>query len=72
MVHDKGHCSKARPIFVEWHKHKGMIRFYRKFFRHQYPGLLMGLVTVGVWARFMAITGCYLMSRLLRKLGLRC
>ena len=70
MVHHKGHCSKSRPIFVEWNKRKGMIRFYRKFFRHQYPGVLMGLVVVGVWARFMAIAGYYLMNRSLRKLGL--
>jgi hypothetical protein len=71
MIHHKGHCSKSRPIFVEWHKHKGMIRFYHKFFRRQYPGVLMGLVTVGVWTRFITITGYYLMDRLLRKLGLR-
>ena len=72
MIHDKGHCSKARPIFVEWHKHKGMMRFYLKFFKHQYPGLLMCAVATGVWMRFIAITFCYLMERLLRKLGLRC
>ncbi|MDD5383772.1 MAG: glycosyltransferase family 2 protein [Gallionella sp.] len=71
MIHHQGHCSKSRPIFVEWHKHKGMMRFYRKFFRHQYPGLLMGLVVVGVWMRFIVITSYYLMDRLLRKLGLR-
>jgi hypothetical protein len=29
-----------------------MLRFYRKFFRHQYPGVLMGLVVAGVWLRF--------------------
>ena len=65
MIHHKGHCSKSRPIFVEWNKHKGMIRFYRKFFRHQYPGLLMGLVVVGVWLRFAAIAVYHLLSRLL-------
>ncbi|MBU2621341.1 MAG: hypothetical protein KKD92_03365 [Proteobacteria bacterium] len=37
VVHHKGVCSKSRPVFVEWHKHKGMLRFYNKFFRHQYP-----------------------------------
>jgi len=37
---------------VEWHKHKGMIRFYQKFFKPQYPGALMGLVVMGVWLRF--------------------
>ncbi len=52
IMHIHGGCSYSRPIFVEWHKHKGMMRFYRKFFRHQYPGGLMVLVAVGVWLRF--------------------
>lgn len=52
VVHHHSHCSQSRPVFVEWHKHKGMVRFYRKFFRHQYPGILMGLVALGVWLRF--------------------
>lgn len=52
VFHSHGVCSRSRPVFVEWHKHKGMLRFYRKFFRHQYPGLLMVLVAVGVWLRF--------------------
>jgi len=71
MVHYKGYCSKSRPIFVEWNKHKGMIRFYRKFFRRQYPGLLMGLVVVGVWLRFAAIAAYYLLNRLLHRPALR-
>jgi len=71
MIHHQGHCSKSRPIFVEWSKHKGMIRFYRKFFRHQYPGLLMGLVVVGVWLRFAAIAAYHLLDRLLYRLTLR-
>lgn len=55
--HALGACSKSRRVFVEWHKHKGMIRFYRKFFRKQYPGILMWLVTAGVWLRFsLAVT----------------
>ncbi|MCB1937358.1 MAG: glycosyltransferase family 2 protein [Nitrosomonas sp.] len=52
-VHYQGTCSKARPFFVAWHKHKGMVRFYRKFFGKQYSPILMGLVTCGVWLRFM-------------------
>ena len=67
MVHYKGYCSRSRPIFVEWNKHKGMIRFYRKFFRRQYPGLLMGLVVAGVWLRFVAIAAYYLTNRLLHR-----
>ncbi|MGR8951990.1 MAG: glycosyltransferase family 2 protein [Gammaproteobacteria bacterium] len=52
ITHGLGACSRRRPIFVEWHKHKGMLRFYRKFFRHQYPGILMWLVALGIWFRF--------------------
>ena len=52
VTHFQGTCSRSRPFFVAWHKHKGMLRFYRKFFRQQYPGALMGLVTLSVWLRF--------------------
>lgn len=55
FVHYRGACSRSRPVFVEWHKHKGMIRFYRKFFRHQYPWGLMWLVALGVGLRFCAV-----------------
>ncbi|HKX52379.1 MAG TPA: glycosyltransferase family 2 protein, partial [Nitrosospira sp.] len=59
VVHYKGTCSRSRPIFVEWHKHRGMMRFYRKFFRHEYPGALMWLVAAGIWLRFGAIATVY-------------
>jgi len=52
IAHIKGGSSASRPIFVEWHKHRGMVRFYNRFFRHQYPGGLMILVIAAVWARF--------------------
>lgn len=52
ILHYKGVCSRAHPIFVEWHKHLGMMRFYRKFFKHQYPNFLMWVVSLGVWLRF--------------------
>ncbi len=55
VVHHQGTCSRSRPVFVQWHKHRGMIRFYRKFFHQDYPGPLMGLVIVGVWGRFLAL-----------------
>ena len=59
VVHHQGTCSKARPVFVEWHKHKGMMRFYHKFFRHQYPGVLLWIVGIGVWLRFSAVAVLY-------------
>lgn len=60
ITHVAGSCSRSRPIFVEWHKHKGMLRFYKKFFRHQYPGPLMWLVAAGVWLRFAMVSAYYL------------
>lgn len=62
IIHEQGFCGRSRPIFVEFHKHKGMVRFYKKFFRHQYPGLLMGLVVFGVWFRFLLVATYYLVQ----------
>jgi GT2 family glycosyltransferase len=70
ITHAYGVCGRSRPIFVEWHKHKGMMRFYRKFFRHQYPGVLMALVAVGVWLRFGLVAGYYTAQRVGRVLGI--
>ncbi len=58
-LHYQGTCSRTRPFFVAWHKHKGMLRFYQKFFRHQYPGLLMWLVAWGIWLRFGVLVLLY-------------
>lgn len=62
VIHFKGACSHARPFFVAWHKHRGMLRFYRKFFRQQYPGLLMFLIAAAIWLRFGA-TVLYLVTQ---------
>lgn len=70
ITHVLGVCGRGRPIFVEWHKHKGMLRFYRKFFRHQYSGVLMGLVAVGVWLRFGLVATYYAAKRAGRSLWL--
>ena len=69
VIHALGACSENRRVFVEWHKHKGMIRFYRKFFRHQYPRIVMGLVTLGVWLRFGLVSVYYSVRQLLQALG---
>lgn len=71
IVHDQGACSRSRPIFVEWHKHRGMMRFYRKFFRHQYPGPLMWLVALGIWLRFGIVASYHSALLTLRHLGIQ-
>jgi GT2 family glycosyltransferase len=67
FVHYRGACSRSRPVFVEWHKHKGMLRFYKKFFRHQYPWGLMVLVTLGVYLRFCVVF-LYIKARALNRI----
>jgi hypothetical protein len=46
-----------------------MMRFYRKFFRNQYPGVLMWLVAIGVWFRFTAIVIYLTIRRVVRWFG---
>ncbi len=60
ISHAKGACSFSRPIRVEFHKHRGMIRFYRKFFRQQYAWPLMVMVMCAVWVRFALLAIRYL------------
>ena len=52
VTHAKGACSQAEPLRVLWYKHRGMVRFYRKFFRYQYPIFVFWGVVIAVWIRF--------------------
>lgn len=71
IVHEHGACSKNRPFFVEWHKHKGMLRFYRKFFKQQYSYLLWSGVVLGVWCRFLVVSSYHLARLVLTKIGIK-
>jgi GT2 family glycosyltransferase len=31
VLHLRGVSSRSRPLFVEWHKHRGLWRYFRKF-----------------------------------------
>lgn len=52
IIHAKGACSQKTPIKVIWHKHKGMIRFYHKFFRKRCSRILLWGIALLVWLRF--------------------
>lgn len=67
VLHYKGACSKGHPIRVLYHMHRGMIRFYRKFFRRQYPVPLMAIVISTVWARFLTLAGKEILKQPFRK-----
>ncbi len=64
LFHSKGSCSASRPVFVEWSKHKGMVRFYRKFFADQYPLPMLWLVWFGIWLRFSLSLTRYFLRKL--------
>ena len=55
VIHHQGTCSKARPVRVEWHKHRGMVRFFRKFQAPDYPLPFHWLVTAGIWGHFLVL-----------------
>lgn len=65
--HAQGTCSKSRPLFVEWHKHKGMSRFYRKFFRQDYPLPLLWLVIAAIWGRFGLIAAASTLRNIIKR-----
>lgn len=59
ITHYQGSCSKQRPIRVEWHKHRGMLRFYRKFYARRYPLPLMWAVYGMIMLRILLLTLLY-------------
>jgi GT2 family glycosyltransferase len=69
VVHDKGVSSRARPVRVLFHMHRGMVRYYRKFFRDRYPAALFWLVILGVWLRFAGLAMWTSARRGLRVVG---
>lgn len=54
VVHAKGVSSKSRPIRVLWTLHKGMNRFFDKFYRGTYSWPLRMTVKLGIYLSFIA------------------
>jgi len=52
VVHLRGVSSRARPLFVEWHKHRGLWRYFRKFEASQRNALTRAGVFTAIWLRF--------------------
>jgi len=45
----------GRTLGTEWHKHRGMVRFYRTHWGPSHSAPLMWAVYAGVWVRFSAV-----------------
>lgn len=52
VLHAKGGSSRHRPVFVSWHKHRGMWRWFRKFDPAARGPFTRALVWCGVWLHF--------------------
>jgi GT2 family glycosyltransferase len=52
VLHLRGVSSRRKPWFVEWHKHRGLWRYHRRFEAAQHAAPLNALVWLGVWAHF--------------------
>jgi len=52
VLHHRGVSSRARPVFVEWHKHRGFWRYFQRFeARHASP-LARAAIWLAIWAHF--------------------
>jgi len=52
VLHVRGVSSRARPLFVEWHKHRGFWRYYRTFDASSDGRLVRAAVFGLIWGRF--------------------
>jgi GT2 family glycosyltransferase len=53
VLHGKGGSSRHRPVFVSYHKHRGMWRWFRKFDPVAHKPLVAATVWLGLWVHFL-------------------
>lgn len=52
VLHVRGVSSRSRPFFVEWHKHRGLWRYFSKFEASRRGPLMRAGVFAAIWGRF--------------------
>lgn len=62
VTHVRGVSSRSRPFFVEWHKHRGLWRYFQKFEARQRSLPVRVAVWAAIWAH-----AAMLVPRLLRR-----
>lgn len=53
VLHFKGRSSRKRPVWVEWQKHRGLIRYFRKFHFPSWPAPFYWPVAAAIGLRFL-------------------
>jgi hypothetical protein len=52
VLHVRGVSSRSRPVFVEWHKHRGLWRYFSKFESAARGPIVRSAVFIAIWLRF--------------------
>ncbi len=52
VVHVRGVSSRSRPVFVEWHKHRGLWRYFKTFEAPRRGLAMRAAVFATIWLRF--------------------
>lgn len=55
VLHVRGVSSRARPLFVEWHKHRGLWRYFCKFEAQRRSVFTSVAVFAMIWLRFLMV-----------------
>ena len=55
VLHVRGVSSRSRPLFVEWHKHRGLWRYFRKFEATRRSVFTSVAVLAIIWLRFFMV-----------------
>jgi GT2 family glycosyltransferase len=53
VLHVRGVSSRSRPVFVEWHKHRGLWRYFGKFEAAMRGPATRVAVFAAIWAHFL-------------------
>ncbi len=67
VTHVRGVSSRSRPLFVEWHKHRGFWRYFRKFDSDRHGIATRTAVFAMIWMRFLFAAS----ARMARKIARR-
>lgn len=64
VMHQQGVSSRSRPYWVEWQKHRGMWRYYKKFEGHDENILKRAFVRTGIFGHYLIKVFTLVLSRI--------
>lgn len=63
VIHHKGVSSRSLPVRVEWHKARGMLRYFARFHGSDHPVPLRWLIVLAIWGRFALLLPVLVLRR---------